>query len=141
VEDNATCLLDGESTRRVMLVDHTGSGSLILFAITFKEGKSEDGGGGIFINPGSLVDIHMCVFSNCRAIRASGRIIGGGAIRVANSLTSFVNIYGTSFNGNDASGSGDDIHNFGTITIHNTCPPPYSSNTPTQGKLRESIAR
>ncbi|GMH47888.1 hypothetical protein TrRE_jg567 [Triparma retinervis] len=38
-----------------------------------------------------------------------------------------------------ASGNGDDIYNDGgTITIHNTCPSPYSSNTPNQGSALDT---
>ncbi|GMH74247.1 hypothetical protein TrRE_jg670 [Triparma retinervis] len=38
-----------------------------------------------------------------------------------------------------ASGDGDDIYrNGGTITIHNTCPSPYSSNTPIQGSALDT---
>ncbi|GMH58179.1 hypothetical protein TrRE_jg10085, partial [Triparma retinervis] len=40
---------------------------------------------------------------------------------------------------------GNDIHNYnnpnypGTITIHNTCPSPYSSNTPIQGSTLDTF--
>ena len=52
-----------------------------------------------------------------------------------------VNIYATTFTGNSAaSGNGDDIYReSGTVTIHDTCPTPYSANTPTQGKYENSI--
>ncbi|GMH53233.1 hypothetical protein TrRE_jg12446, partial [Triparma retinervis] len=37
------------------------------------------------------------------------------------------------------SGNGDDIYReSGTITIHNTCPSPYSSNTPIQGSALDT---
>ncbi|GMH64011.1 hypothetical protein TrRE_jg1879, partial [Triparma retinervis] len=37
------------------------------------------------------------------------------------------------------SGNGDDIYRYsGTITIHNTCPSPYSSNTPIQGSALDT---
>ena len=38
VEDNASCVLDGENARRVMNVEGTGSGTLILRALTFDKG-------------------------------------------------------------------------------------------------------
>jgi hypothetical protein len=137
VEDNASCVLDGENARRGMTVYGTGSGTLILRALTFDKGY-EDYGGGVYIREGARVDLELCIFSNNRATL---RDYGGGAIIVGGSGTT-VNIYGTSFNGNTAdSGNGDDIYRWsgGTITIHNTCPSPYSSNTPIQGKTRMRI--
>jgi predicted outer membrane repeat protein len=138
VEDNASCVLDGENARRGMNVAGTGSGTLILRALTFDKGYT-DIGGGVYITNDAIVDLKLLVFSNNRAT-SSDR--GGGAIHVTFSGTT-VNAYGISFNGNTAdSGNGDDIYNRndgGTITIHNTCPSPYSSNTPIQGKTRMRI--
>jgi predicted outer membrane repeat protein len=136
VEDNASCVLDGENERRGMRVDGTGSGTLILRALTIDKGYNNVGGG-VYIYGGAIVDLELCIFSNNRA---TGSSYGGGAIYVASSGTT-VNVYGTSFNGNTADfGSGDDIYRlFATITIHNTCPSPYSSNTPIQGKTRMRI--
>jgi predicted outer membrane repeat protein len=134
VEDNASCVLDGENERGGMSVDGTGSGTLILRALTFDKGYA-DGGGGVFIYGGAIVDLELLVFSNNRATDST---YGGGAIYVWGGI---INIYSTTFNGNTAdSGNGDDIrNNGGTITIHNTCPSPYSSNTPIQGKTRMRI--
>ena len=139
VEDNASCVLDGENARRGMYVFGTGSGTLILRALTFDKGYATIGGG-VYIRSGAIVDLKLCIFSNNRATSSS---YGGGAIFVEHSGTK-VKVYGTSFIGNTAdSGDGDDIHrslnNGGTITIHNTCPSPYSSNTPIQGKTRMRI--
>ena len=136
VEDNASCVLDGENARRGMYVDGTGSGALILRALTFDKGYGNIGGG-VYIGIGALVGLELCIFSNNRATSSWQ---GGGAIYLHDSGTT-VNIYGTTFNGNTAdSGNGDDIYrNGGTITIHNTCPSPYSSNTPIQGKTRMRI--
>jgi predicted outer membrane repeat protein len=133
VEDNASCVLDGENARRGMTVSGTGSGKLILRALTFDKGDANIGGG-VAIEVGAIVDLELLVFSNNRATS----IHGGGAIFLQDS---FVNVYGTSFNGNTAdSGVGDDITIWsGTITIHNTCPSPYSPNTPIQGKTRMRI--
>ena len=136
-EDNASCVLDGENARRGMNVYGTGSGTLILRALTFDKGYA-DYGGGVYIRDGATVDLELCTFSNNRATSSS---YGGGAILVQSSGTS-VNAYGTSFNGNTAnSGDGNDIYRFtgATITIHNTCPSPYSSNTPIQGKTRMRV--
>ena len=136
VEDNASCVLDGEKERGGMEVSGTGSGRLILRALTFDKGRTNYGGG-VYIFDDAKVDFELLVFSNNRATSSSN---GGGAIYVHNSGTA-VNAYGTSFNGNTAdSGNGDDVfNNGGTITIHNTCPSPYSSNTPIQGKTRMRI--
>jgi hypothetical protein len=139
VEDNASCVLDGENARRGMYVFGTGSGTLILRALTFDKGYATIGGG-VYIRSGAIVDLKLCIFSNNRATSSS---YGGGAIFVEHSGTK-VKVYGTSFIGNTAdSGDGDDIHrslnNGGTITIHNTCPSPYSSITPIQGKTRMRI--
>ena len=135
VEDNASCVLDGENARRGMTVYGTGSGTLILRALTFDKGYAV-AGGGVYISGGAIVDLELCIFSNNRATDTGS---GGGAIYVSSGAT--VNVYGTTFNGNTAdSGNGDDIYRSGgTITIHNTCPSPYSSNTPIQGKTRMRI--
>ncbi|GMI47449.1 hypothetical protein TrCOL_g9426 [Triparma columacea] len=138
VEDNASCVLDGENARRVMYVGGTGSGTLILRALTFDKGYA-DWGGGVYIGGDAIVDLELLVFSNNRATGS----LGGGAIFVTWSGTT-VTIYSTRFYGNTAdTGNGHDVHNFqdnsGAITIHNTCPSPYSSNTPIQGKTRMRI--
>jgi hypothetical protein len=140
VEDNASCVLDGENARQVMWVDGTGMGTLILRALTFDKGYFDgSSAGGLQIGFGSTVDFELLVFSNNN--NPTTTAWGGGAIYVTGSTT--VNIYGTSFNGNTAADSGnpDDIFLSGgaIITIHNTCPSPYSSNTPFQGKMRMRI--
>jgi hypothetical protein len=137
VEDNASCVLDGENQRRGMYVTGNESGTLILRALTFDKGYTVYNGGGAVISSNAIVDFELCIFSNNRATDSSH---GGGAIFVVNSGTA-VNVYGTSFSGNTAdSGNGDDIYRLsGTINIHNTCPSPYSSNTPIQGKTRMRI--
>jgi hypothetical protein len=137
VEDNASCVLGGENARRGMWVSGTGSGTLILRALTFDKGYSTRGGG-VGITDGAIVEIHLCVFTNCGATDSA---YGGGAIYA--SATGTVNIYGTSFNGNTSPAFGDDIYSFkisGTnpnIIIHDTCPSPYSFNTPIQGKTNK----
>jgi hypothetical protein len=135
VEDNASCVLDGENQRRGMYVSGTESGTLVLRALTFDKGYGSRGGG-VWIESGAIVDLKLCVFSNNRATNVGGAITVYSALYIAT-----INIYGTSFNGNTADGGdGDAIYNdSGTITIHNTCPSPYSSNTPIQGKTRMRI--
>jgi predicted outer membrane repeat protein len=136
VEDNTSCVLDGENQRGMIVVYGTGSGTLILRALTFDKGYSYVGAG-VEIWDGATIDLELCIFSNNRATRSD---YGGGAIYVRDSGT-IVNVYTTSFYANTAdSGNGDDIYRSGgTITIHNTCPSPYSSNTPIQGKTRMRI--
>ena len=116
----------------------TGSGTLILRALTFDKGYA-DFGGGVYISLGAIVDLELLVLSNNRATSSD---YGGGAIFVQSSGI-HVNVYGTSFIGNTAdSEEGDDMYNHNseaTITIHNTCPSPYSSKTPIQGKTRMRI--
>jgi hypothetical protein len=133
LEEDASCVLNGEDTRRGMTVRGTGASTLYLRALAFKDAEA-GWGGGAYIYNGAIVTIELCVFSNCRATSSS---FGGGAIYVESSGGT-VNAYGTSFNDNTAtSGNGDDIYRYsGTITIHNTCPSPYSSNTPTQGQFK-----
>ena len=134
LEDDASCALNGEGTRKGMEVWGTGAGTLTLRALTF-HGETIWEGGGVHIRDGAKVTIELCVFSNCRSTRSSD--YGGGAIFVHSSGTT-VNVYGTTFNGNTAAtGNGDDIYrDSGAITIHNTCPSPYSSNTPSQGAFK-----
>jgi hypothetical protein len=158
VEDNASCVLDGENARGGMHVEGTGGDPLILRALTFDKFLAGSGGG-VWINGDTIVDFELCVFSNNRATDTEyydddcgiydnwcyHDEFGGGAIYVSDtgydpyvSSGISVNVFSTSFNGNTAdSGMGADIYNNGgTVTIHYTCPSPYSSNTPIQGKTR-----
>jgi hypothetical protein len=129
-EDNTSCVLNGENEVRLVKMQGTNRGTLILRALSFKDGEAGRGGG-VSIESGAIVDIELCVFSHCKATIDSS---GGGAIYLWDTT---VNIYGTRFNGNIAdSGNGDGIFNQGgTITIQNTCPSPYTTNTPFQGKI------
>ena len=130
--DDVSCVLDGQSSRRGMYVVGTGSGKLTIRAIRFYQMKIVDyAGAGMFIGNGAKVDVILCVFDTCEI---TSRDYGGGGIYVKSGT---VDIYATAFTGNSAtSGNGDDIYNTddGTVTIHDTCPSPYSANTPTQGK-------
>lgn len=133
--DLADCILDGELSRRLVVVQNPPAfDTLTLRALTLKDGYTQDDGGGAYIYEGALVDIILCVFSNCRAAGRGGE---GGAICVTHSET-IVNIYGTRFTGNsvEVGGNGHDIYQTqdSTITIHASCPPPYSSNTPIRGE-------
>ena len=132
LNDDATCVLDGESSRRGLRV--TDSVKLTIRAIRFYRGRDWRGGdgGGIYVSYSAKVDINLCVFDSCEATDSN---YGGGGIFVS-SMDSVVNIYATTFTRNKAgNGGGDDIYKkSGSVTIHDTCPSPYSANTPTQGK-------
>jgi len=131
LNDDASCILNGESSRRGISVSGTGSGKLTIRAIRFRKGKTEYSGGGVAIEDGAEVDFAFCVFDSCEAL--SG-MYGGGGISVLSGST-VVNIYATTFTGNRARGGGQDVYNYGgSMAIHDTCPPPYSANTPRRGE-------
>ena len=140
--DNASyCTLDGENVRGGMSVrdrdsdKKIDSGKLTIRAIRFKNGKTGSGAG-IRVSDGAKVDIALCIFQKCVAMAQWG----GGGIWVG---AGTVNIYATTFKENDTlhANKGDDIKNYGTgtVTVHDTCPSPYSAKTPTQGKFENSI--
>jgi len=138
-DDAASCNLDGQGARRLICVRGTGGQTLTFRALRFSDGQGNSVcGGGAYIFNGALVDIELCVFTNCRSICSSN---GGGAIYVASSGC-IVAIYGTRFYGNEALNEGkvDDIYHHpdspGTIIIHATCPSPYTATNPTQGQTR-----
>ena len=138
ISDSANCVIDGENTNRGMRVNGSGGNVLTLKALTFKDGEAETGGG-LEIRVLSILDLHLCVFSNCRATSNSQ---GGGAIYSIYSNTGGVNIYGTTFTNNNANTvAGNDIYESSpsvSITVHNTCPSPFSSNTPNQGSALDT---
>ena len=132
--DDASCVLNGESSRRGMWVQGTDSGTLTLRAIRFYRGKDVAGGGLEVLN-NAIVQVVLCVFDSCQATD-TGR--GGGGICVGHiGSNTAVNIYATTFTGNSApDGKGKDIRRTGgNVNLHNNaCPSPYSAITPTQGK-------
>ena len=135
LNDDASCVLDGESSRRGMSAYGTGSGKLTIRAIRFYKGKSSTGGG-VYVGSAGKVDFTLCVFDSCEATSTYSSN-GGGGIYV---YSGNVNIYATTFTGNSAATDGDDIYrSSGTVTIHDTCPSPYSANTPTQGKYENRL--
>lgn len=141
-DDAASCILDGQLARRIIYLQGTGGQILTIRALVFKDGQPNSGyGGGTHMNNGALVDIELCIFTNCRSTISE---LGGGAIYVSNSSNNVVNVFGTSFYGNEAlnGGDGDDIYrNGGTITIHDTCPSPYAAKQSAQGKTRTTTKR
>ena len=134
--DSADCVLDGQSSRRVIQVVGTGGigQKVTLRALNIRRGAYPySSGGGATFHSGAIVDIILCIFSNCRSIGSSSSS-RGGALYIYDSI---INVYGSRFSGNTAdSGNGGDISGGKTITIHNTCPSPYSSISPTQGKTK-----
>ncbi|GMI14252.1 hypothetical protein TrLO_g13075 [Triparma laevis f. longispina] len=146
--DDASCYLDGENTRRVMDLKSTAGLKLTISAITFKDGTALYGGGMYIYNANVILDLEFCVFTNCKALYTTPPRNGGGAIYVEHNLVT-VNVYGTIFTGNTAdSGHGDDIFRnpwvnpvtpwvnpkfYPIFTVHNTCTSPYSSLSPIQG--------
>lgn len=145
VNDDASCVLDGEDARRIMWLAGTGQGKLSIRSVTFKNGKSDDSGGalGISNNPENddsvtIVDLHLTIFLSNRATGnydLLGNGGGGGAIYLT-SPVSTLNIYGTIFTDNQGL-LGADIYNAGgDVTIHETCSSPYASNIPIKGEAR-----
>ena len=65
-ENTASCILNGENSRRGMRVAGTGTSTLLLRALSFQDCEAFDGGG-VDISVGAIVDFELCVFSNCRA--------------------------------------------------------------------------
>jgi len=141
--DSAGCVMDGENSRRIMTIYGTKRGTLIIRAITFKNGNAAQGvGGGINIaaNPylewQSVVELVLCLFTACKAQKVD-LFSGGGAIGFHGANTR-VSLFATRFTGNTAaSGDGNDIYRSddkSTMIIDNTCPPPYNDNTLTQGE-------
>jgi hypothetical protein len=134
VEDTSSCILDGEHQRILQVLGEGTNQILTIRALSFLNGISS-WGGGIYVNGNALVDIKLCVFSNCGATTD----YGGGAIYIYTSGTN-VNVYGTRFNDNTAVSNGKDIQNDGgSFTIHDTCPSPYEDITPIQGKCRVAL--
>ena len=134
---DVSCVLDGELNKRIMRVYGSSSSSLNVRAIRFYRGKVNAGGGGLEVYGGGKVILELCIFDSCQSTHS----IGGGGIYVYG-FNSIVSIYSTLFTENVApSGKGNDISQAtsGTVTIHETCPSPYSANTPTQGKYKNSV--
>ena len=128
-EDDASCIIDAEEARKAVQVLGTEGEALSFRAFTIKDAKSQYGSG-LTANSGTVVVLKLCAFINCQATHAT---YGGAAILAMGT----VDTYGTSFSGSTAaSGNGNDIMLVGgAMTVHNTCPSPYSSTSPVQGKF------
>ena len=134
----AQCVIDCESSDSgsegrkgiVVMTTNANGGTLTIKALTFFDALANFGAG-LNVNGDSNVDLHFCKFVNCRSNIKS---LGGGAMMV-NSYggPSNINIYSTTFT-NDIDGEADIFTGSNTVvSIHDTCPSPYSSNTPIQG--------
>ena len=125
--DNLGCIIDAESSRRIISISGSLSQTLTLRSLDFFRGRSTQGGA-IFVQL-AIVDLELCAFSQCTAS------IAGGAIYV-NSETVQVNIFATAFISNSAVGSGDDIYkssSAGAVTVHDTCPNGFGG-APSEGE-------
>ena len=141
-DDSARCILDGSHTRRCIYVYGTNGATLTIRAITFKDGEA-DSGAAIALD-GAIIDLILCQFSGNKATGENYEQDGGGAIYLKNSVThnTLVNIYATTFVNNVATftNKGKDIYvHSGAFNIHNTCPEPFSGNTPEEGDPLEAF--
>jgi hypothetical protein len=126
-DDLTGCILDGKSTRRVLIVYGTSSSKLTLRSLTFQNGQASTGGG-LYLRDNAIVDILLCVFSGCSAS-------SGGGIFQTSGTSGTTKVYGTVFTSNSVTNRGADIYqSSGTVTIYSTCPSPYSANIPTKGE-------
>ena len=128
--DELECKLDGEGSRRVMMVDGTRGGTLSLRGFHIHRGVSSLGGG-IYTTDDANVILSIMKFTECQA---TGSDWGGGAIFA---VSGTINIYAVEFSGNSAaSNKGDDIYTYlaDAVTIHSTCPTDMLGGTPTQGE-------
>lgn len=135
LNNDVSCVLNGENNRRVMRVYGTTTpNKLVITAPTFRDGEAYSGGG-VYIYYDAMVNINVVTFVDNKA---TGRSSGGGTIYVGSGST--VNVWGTSFEGNLAvSGDGDDIYRYGgTITIHDTCISPFSLNAAIKGSTLDT---
>ena len=127
--DGTGCVIDGQHKFRGMDIWETGNKPLTLRAITFKDGYAIYGGG-LWIAKHSIVDFVLCTFLTCSTNGGKGGAILFDDDTISPLDPTVINFYGATFIGNTAEGYGDDIFiedDFGVVSIHNTCPSPYSS--------------
>jgi len=119
--NDASCVLNGQASRRCLYVEGTRFTTLIIRALTFKNGAgSVSGGGGILITDQGLVDVTLCVFHGNKNTVSGGP---GGALSVREVGTS-ADLRGTVFYNNSLlSGDGNDIYNQGgNVMVRDDCP-------------------
>jgi hypothetical protein len=81
-DDLTGCILDAESSRRVLIVRGTSSSKLTLRALTFQNGQASTNGGGLYLQDNAIVDLLLCVFSGCRAGNYGGGIYVRGTMKI-----------------------------------------------------------
>ena len=128
--DNLQCKLDGQGSRRVMVVDgwNSGGGTLSLRGFHIHRGSYLNGGG-IYTGNGAIVNLSIMKFTKCQATDSS--YYGGGAIQA---YSGTINLYAVEFSGNSAASKGDDIYiYYAAVTVHSNCPDGYDGS-PTVGE-------
>ena len=124
--DDLQCKLDGQGSRTVMFVDDTGGGTLSLRGFHIYRGLR---GIDIGITGCDVLILSIMRFTEC------------GEWAILASYSCSINIYAVDFSGNlrefEGSYYGADIYSsshFGSVTIHDTCPPDMLGGAPTQGE-------
>eukprot|EP00519_Triparma_laevis_P010367 CAMPEP_0182498006 /NCGR_PEP_ID=MMETSP1321-20130603/6353_1 /TAXON_ID=91990 /ORGANISM="Bolidomonas sp., Strain RCC1657" /LENGTH=1411 /DNA_ID=CAMNT_0024702007 /DNA_START=67 /DNA_END=4302 /DNA_ORIENTATION=- len=111
-----SCVLHGESTRRILKVEGTSISVLTITGIRFFSGATpyyrNNDGGGMIILKGAVVRLEFCALNSCSAYY-------GGAVNIE--PTSTLSAYGTSFASNWAN-DGMDVYNIGDLIVFDTCP-------------------
>ena len=128
-ESDLECKLDGEESRRVMVVDSTPGGTLSLRRFHIHRG-SYNLGGGIYTQSANII-LTTVRFTQCQATYGSDSY-GGGAIYA---YSGTISLYAVEFSGNSAaSNQGDDIYTpNAAVIIHSTCPE-GEGGSPTEGE-------
>ena len=112
---NLHCVLDGSSSRRVMLIEGTSGEVLELRGLLFFAGAAEGVGGGLTLDDASIVELVLCTFQSCQADF-------GGGVGVEGADTS-LDLSGVVFQDNTAASLAADIYRTdGSISILDTCP-------------------
>eukprot|EP00519_Triparma_laevis_P012721 CAMPEP_0182498884 /NCGR_PEP_ID=MMETSP1321-20130603/6944_1 /TAXON_ID=91990 /ORGANISM="Bolidomonas sp., Strain RCC1657" /LENGTH=195 /DNA_ID=CAMNT_0024702995 /DNA_START=114 /DNA_END=698 /DNA_ORIENTATION=+ len=102
-----SCILNGANSRMIMRISGTGSGTITISGMTFKDGDDM----GVWTTSSARVTFEASKFVSCST----------KAIQVQSSGT--VNLYATVFSATN----GDDIYLLGgSATVHSTCPPDWS---------------
>lgn len=126
LNDDASCVLNAENSRRVMNIEDS---FVNIRALRFK-GGSKDKGGGLYVSHSSgkdpIITLDLCVFQSCSASA------DGGAIYVNTAESVSLSLVGVYFNGNSATTSGKDLvahctdPDCTTIAVTSSgCPAPY----------------
>ena len=123
------CTVAQDYAIRIMHISGTSDETFRISGIKFKGGKdSSSGGGGLMVDNDAVVALELSLFVSC-----STSSLYGGAILVSGVSTD-LNLYTTSFDGNLAHDRGDDIFvsNSASLTVQSTCPPDWGG-TPAAG--------